>query len=160
MDDFAIWSCKNAFTSEYFPDPIECESCGVFRKDAHMCAYNRGEIVKMQCCPKFGLTHAQLDLVYHIRYKNYVCKSCFIKCSPAPNFIKIVNKSIKIVELAMGNIFDKNFLRDFVYKIRLFLIKDTTLTCVPCSIAMKDYKWWSYKKLTNAYRKRRLESIE
>ena len=155
MNDFDLWSCKNAFTSKYFPDPIKCEYCGLLRNDAHMCVLNCGEIVKMQCCPKFGG-----GLVYHIRYKNFVCKSCFIKCSPLPKFIKKVNQSIKFVEVAMERIFDKSFLRCFVYNLRLYLIKDTTLTCVPCSIALKDYKWWSYKKLTNAYRKRRLESSE
>ena len=152
-EEFDLWSYKNAFTSKHFPGPIECEFCGVVRNDAHMCVYNCGEIVKMQCCPKSGG-----GKVYHIRCKNFACKSCFIKCSPLQKFIKKVNKSIKIVEFAMESKFDKGFLRCFIFNLRLYLIKDATLTCVPCSIALKDYKWWSYEKLANAYRKRRLES--
>ena len=150
--DFDTWSVKNAFTREYFPQKVSCNYCLIPRCDAHMCVFNSGEIVKMQPCPQEAK-----DILYAIKYKNWVCSSCFIKSTPDITFSKKVSECIKLVVDKMSH-FDCDFVKMFSYNLKDFLIKDTTLTCVTCSLSIQDYKWRTYRKLTSSYRKRRLES--
>ena len=150
--EFDVWSIDNAFTKDYFPRSVVCELCKTERHDAHMCVYNSGEIVKMQPCPE-----GRKDLIFLIKYKNYICKSCFTHCKPDSKFVRRVRKSLPIVRKWM-NTFDKNFVNKFIENLCSFLVKETILTCVPCSLKLIDYRWKTYINVTSSFRKRRLES--
>ena len=154
-DDFDTWSVNKAFTREYFPHNVTCNFCSIPKSDAHMCVFNSGEIVKMQPCPEDARSS---DLLFAIKYKNYVCKSCFIKCKPSRSFVKGVKESIQALNAKLSSFLDQDFVQLFCLNVYDFLIKDTTLTCVPCSLTMQDYKWTTYRKFTSSNRKRRLES--
>lgn len=149
--DFDTWSCNEAFTRNYYPEQVQCTYCRTPKNDAHMCVYNSGEIVKMQPCPECT------EVEYYIKYKNYVCKSCFIHCEPNTNFIKYVKESLAIIDTLMSTFLAPEFVNEFICNVRSFLIQNV-LTCVPCSFSVKDYNWRTYHKLTSSYRKRRLQS--
>ena len=152
-DDFDTWSVNKAFTREYFPQKVSCDYCLSPKSDAHLCVFNSGEIVKMQPCPE-----GASDLLYSIRYKNYVCKSCLIKCKPNSQFVRNVKESLRALHTKMSSFLDQDFIHLFCRNVFDFLIKETTLTCVACSLKLHDYRWTTYRKLNSSYRKRRLES--
>lgn len=152
LEEFDEWSVKNAFTQKYFDREMSCAYCKTPSFNAHMCVYNSGEIVKIQTCPD-----GSKDLLYCLKYKNYVCKSCFIVCNPPVKFKRVIKRSISIIEKAMLKHFDKDFTKIFIGNVYEYIIKDNTLSCVPCSLKLEDYKWRTYRKLTSSYRKRRLE---
>jgi len=156
---FESWSVEKAFSQLYFPGKISCDFCQIPRCQAHMCVYNSGEIVKMQAC----LDGASRDCWSHVfpptKVITHVCASCFIKCKPDTRFKKRVKESMRTLEGKMSLLFDANFIAIFMKNIFEFLIKESTLTCVPCSLDLHDYKWETYNSSVSSHRKRRLESI-
>lgn len=151
--DFDTWSVQNAFTRDYFPQLIKCTYCAKPKVEPHLCVYNSGEIVKMQPCAQ-----NQVDKIFLIRYKNYVCSSCFIKSIPEICFVKNVDKCLKVLNEFMNMKFPSDFVYIFLLSVRNFLISDVVLSCVSCSLELRDYKWSTYKKLVTGHRKRRLET--
>ena len=121
------------------------------KSNAHMCVSNRREIVKMQECPEFprGIL---------IGNYGFVCSSCFIPCEPTLKFVKRVKKSLELLHLKLSTSIDDEFVEFFCRNVSEFLIKESTLTCVSCSLSLRDYRWKTYEQLTSAYRKRRLKS--
>ena len=150
MRDFDEWSVDKAFSSEYFPHVVSCQYCLSPKSNAHMCVYNRSEIVKMQEC-----THTSGIILGNY---GFVCSSCFINCEPKLNFVKKVKKSLKLLRRKLLTFIDEEFTEFFCRHVFKYLIKVSTLTCVSCSLSLHDYRWTTFEQLTSAYRKRRLES--
>ena len=154
MDRFEEWSLQNVFTGNYYPHEISCHFCMIPRSNVHMCLYNSGEIIKMQRCPdKDDKVYNNENLIppldFLIKFKNYVCPSCFIYCYPDRKFVRKCKEAIELVAKSMQK-FDMNFIAFFKDKLKKFLFTDI-LSCVSCSQNLYDYKWRTYKQWYKMY---------